>query len=192
MPLVPPRRDLVLLPLMPPALDALHDLTDAPWLALDTETTGLGPYDEIIEIALVNSQGRVALHSLVAPSRPITAKSTALHGLDAEAVTGAPTWRQLYPRIAPLLRSTPIVAWNAAFDLRLLRQSCARYHLPFTAPRILCLRAAYRERHSLTTATLQAASLALGLPVRPTHRALPDAQVAQLAARVLMGLPFER
>lgn len=171
------------------ALEALRAVAAEPWLALDTEATGLGPYDEVIEVAAVTAGGEVALEALSRPSRPVTAKATRLHGLTAEDLAAAPAWPAVWPALDQVLAGMPVLAWNAAFDLRLLRQTCDRYRLPFRAPRFLCLRAAFRELHPLMRSTLDAACLALGVPERPTHRALQDARVARLVALRLLKPP---
>lgn len=173
---------------MAPALEPLRRLRGQPWLALDTETTGLGPYDAVIEIALVASSGAVVAETLVAPPRPITRRATEVHGLAAADLAQAPPWPTVWPMLQAHLRAAhTVLAWNAAFDLRLLRQTCVRYHLPLQTPRFLCLRRAFQDRHPLTRSTLAAACLALGIAARPEHRALPDAEVARQVAWKLIG-----
>jgi hypothetical protein len=41
------------------------------WVLLNTETTGLGPDDEVVEIAVLDPTGRALLDTLVRPPRPI-------------------------------------------------------------------------------------------------------------------------
>lgn len=169
------------------ATRALEALRGTRWLALDTEATGLGPYDEVIEVAVVDAEGAPQLVTLLRPSRPVTARSTAVHGLSAATLESAPSWPQIWPRLRAIIERSPLVAWNAAFDLRLLRQTCDRHRLPFAMPTLVCLRAAFVERHPRTRSTLAAACLALGIDERPTHRALQDARVASRVARELLG-----
>ena len=174
---------------MKDALHSLRALAGRPWLALDTETTGLGRWDEVIEVAVVDAGGAVVFESLVRPGRPITARTTALHGLTSDHVAEAPPWPRVWPDLAKMLADRPVLAWNAAFDLRLLRQSCARYGLPMRPPRFLCLREAFRCLHPVVRASLDAACLALSVPERPAHRARADAEVARLVALALIGSP---
>jgi DNA polymerase-3 subunit epsilon len=169
------------------SLDALRVAAAEPWLALDTECTGVGPYDAVIEIAVVNAGGAVVLDELVAPCRPVTAKATAVHGLREEDLAEAAPWPRVWERLLPILGTGPVVAWNAAFDLRLIRQTCDRHRMPFATPRLWCLRTAFQERHPLCRSTLEAACLTLGLPCRPAHRALADARVARAVFRELMA-----
>ena len=48
-------------------------LADPATIFLDTETTGLDAYAELVDIAVVDAAGRVLLDSLVRPRRPIPA-----------------------------------------------------------------------------------------------------------------------
>lgn len=161
-------------------LEILAGLDD--WIALDTETTGLGPYDVVIETAAIRADGELLLESLIRPERPVHQTASAVHGLRAADLESAPTWPLLWPRLQKRLRETTVVAWNASFDLRLLRQTCDRHDMPFQTPRALCLREIFKEQHPHVRGTLDAACLTLGLPIRPRHRARIDAEVARRAA----------
>ncbi len=101
---------------------------------LDTETTGLDQTAEVVEIALLTSRGEVVCDSLIRPLGPIPAAATAIHHLDAAAVAHAPTWAELYPRIVGLLHRRLVVVYNAAYDRRLLDQTCARAGRPSLRP----------------------------------------------------------
>jgi DNA polymerase III epsilon subunit-like protein len=95
------------------------------WVVLDTETTGLGLTDEVIQIAVVAPDGSVLLDSLVRPvSRgDIPASASAIHHITIDMLAGAPTFARLAPRLAQVLGSRRIVAYNAEYDRRLLKQT---------------------------------------------------------------------
>lgn len=169
------------------ATKALIALRSHRWCVLDTETTGLGPYDEVIEIGVVDDAGNTLADLRARPVKPITARSLAVHGLDAATLASERSWPSVWPALEARIRDLPVLAWNAAFDLRLLRQTCARYHLPLRTPRFLCLREVFREQHPVARGTLDAACLVLGLAVRPSHRALADAKVARQVALALLA-----
>ena len=159
----------------------------ADWASLDTETTGLGPYDVVVEVAVIGSNGEPLFNSLARPGRPVQVIATAVHGLTESMLQDAPAWPTLWPTLQNLLRNTTILAWNAAFDLRLLRQTCDRHDLAFQSPHAACLRQAFLEQHPHVRGSLQAACLTLGLASRPNHRAGQDAEVARQVALALMG-----
>lgn len=170
------------------ALSALVDLSDSgSWATLDTETTGLGIYDVVVEVALVDCDGSLLYESLARPERSVTAKAAAVHGLSRVELDAAPSWSSVWTSLQPLLRGRTVLAWNMSFDLRLLRQTCDRHDLPFQAPRSLCLRAAFGEKHPHIRGTLDAACLTLGCSARPSHRARQDAEVARQVAIALMA-----
>ncbi len=101
---------------------------------LDTETTGFGDDAEVVEIALLSPRGRVRFDSLVRPRSSIPAAATAVHHLDDAAVAHAPLFIDLYGRRTALLRKQFVIVYNAAYDRRILEQTCARYNLPSLRP----------------------------------------------------------
>ena len=103
------------------------------WLAdgcfvLDTETTGLGDDDQIVQMAIVDSHGVVLVNTLVHTTHPIGAKATAVHGLTADMLKDAPSIHDIKIGDQTLQEwlleyEGRIVTYNAAFDARLLNQS---------------------------------------------------------------------
>lgn len=98
---------------------------------VDLETTGVTATDRIVEVAIVVIDGlleegrtepRVLFQSLVDPEVPGPWAGTQVHRLQPTDVRGAPTWAQVWERIAPLIRDPKVVlcAHNAPFDRRFL------------------------------------------------------------------------
>ncbi|MEN4834238.1 3'-5' exonuclease [Pantoea vagans] len=90
---------------------------------IDTETTGLGPEAEIVEIAAINCAGRVLLNTFVRPRSAIPAEASAIHGITDEMVSGAPRWPEVMGKLASVIGDKKFLAYNADFDSRLLRQT---------------------------------------------------------------------
>ena len=111
-------------------LQAREKLESRP-IYLDTETTGLKSSDEIIEIAIVDDDGKVIYESLVRPSQPIPPDATAIHGITNEEVQKARTWPVIWPTLRIHLICCEIGIYNAEFDIRMMEQSHARYRLPW-------------------------------------------------------------
>ncbi|WP_052440756.1 3'-5' exonuclease [Streptacidiphilus anmyonensis] len=87
--------------------------------AVDLETTGLEPgVDRVCEIGVVRFRADgVVLDeytTLLDPQRPMAA--TAIHGIAAEQVRGAPTFAEVAPELERLLAGTVVVAHNLAFE----------------------------------------------------------------------------
>jgi len=97
------------------------------WLIVDTETTGLDGNAEIVQIGIVDAAGQVVLNQLVRPTSPISPGAAAVHGLDEAALADAPGWMDVYPEVMRLLNGRTVLAYNAAFDERLVAQTCQRY-----------------------------------------------------------------
>jgi DNA polymerase-3 subunit epsilon len=99
------------------------------WVILDTETTGL--YDaEIVEIAIIDRTEETLLDTLIKPSIPIPAEVTEIHGITDEMVTNAPSFPEIYPRIAETLKNKRVIIYNASFDIKILAYCCRLHNLP--------------------------------------------------------------
>jgi len=97
------------------------------WVILDTETTGLAYNDEIVQVAILGHDGETLMDTLVRPTQPISPESTALHGITDADVMGAPLFPEVFAHIQEVVAGKTVVIYNAAFDLRLIRQSLAKY-----------------------------------------------------------------
>jgi len=85
---------------------------------LDTETTGLSPSagDTIVEVAIVGTDGRALLDTLVDPRRSIPNGASRVHGISDAEVRGKPTLADLMPEIKRIVSGEQVVIYNATFD----------------------------------------------------------------------------
>ena len=101
-----------------------------PWVAIDTETTGMDPAEaRVIEIACVwlEADGSVGRKSwLVDPGRPIPAEAVAVHGITDEAVRGKPAFAAIAHELLEALEARVPVAYNADFDRAFLLAELGR------------------------------------------------------------------
>ena len=106
-------------------------LTQGTALILDTETTGLEDDAEIIEIALVRLTSEVVFKQLVRPTQPIPPEASAIHGLRDVDVQNAPSWAEVWPQVERIFQDNPkLIIYNAAYDKRLITQSCTLAGIP--------------------------------------------------------------
>lgn len=99
-------------------LDRFLDWATDPRLAvLDTETTGLGAGDQVIEIAMVDAYGRTLIDQRVRPTFPVPADSTAIHGITDDDLNDCPTFDQIWPQLKELLWNYNVCIYNASYDL---------------------------------------------------------------------------
>jgi DNA polymerase-3 subunit epsilon len=150
-------------------------------LIIDTETTGRGMTAEIIEVALATLDGEPLFTSLVRPMSEVPRSAARIHGLMTEDLVGAPVWDEVWKQLESLLKGRLLIAYNAAFDRRMVEVMCAYYRLP--RPDYLQWRCAMRfvrERGGWRRApTLSEACHRYGI-APGTHRALTDAQATAL------------
>ncbi len=154
-------------------------------LFLDTETTTDGEPAEVVEVAVVGDDGTVLLDTLVLPQSPIAPSARAVHGIDAEQLAGAPSIAAVWPSLTQLLSGRTVIAYNVAFDRRVLERSAMRYGLPPLDAEWVCLMEAYASLTGRSRViSLSAASRENGIVLRGAHRAVADARatLALLAA----------
>src|SRR5215207_8421224 len=149
-------------------------LASAEFLAVDTETNGLG--GELHE----------RLSSLVGISVPLSRGIQRFTGISQAMADAAPPPEVVLPELARLLNGRVLVAHSARFDQNVLRQAFARAALTWPEPPVLCTIALARRFAPLQRRRgLASLADALGIEVEETHRALPDAETC---ARVLCAL----
>lgn len=173
------------------ALDRLVELSGMnDWLVLDTETTGLSAEAEVISLAVVTSVGEVLFNELVRPSQPIHPRASMVNGITDEMAAGAAAFTEVYPRLAKVLAGRLVLAYNAEFDRRMLRQTCERYDLPVLEVAewecVMELYAAARNwRGKLSS--LHDACVSEGITFERLHEACADAQATRLLLRAVGG-----
>jgi DNA polymerase-3 subunit epsilon len=165
-------------------------IATAEFLVIDTETNGLGgDACEMTEVGAVLVGGG-ELHdrwdSLVRTIAPLRRGIQRFTGITQAMVDGAPYPDTVLPLLQRRLRGRVMVAHNAPFDRRVLRQAFERASLEWPDPPVLCTAALARTLLPLQRERrLGAVADALGIDVGVAHRALPDAETC---ARVLCAL----
>ena len=166
-------------------------------VVLDTETTGLGPGAEIIEISCVGRDGEILLDTMVQTRQPIEPEAQEINGIREDDLVDWPPMEMVMDRLEPILAAADVIAsYNLAFDHRLLKQSVGtEYHLPMRADRLCIMEtyAAYQGEwddrfdsyrwHRLATAMENCGSRPQGLP----HGSLQNALGALTVLRHMAG-----
>jgi len=151
---------------------------------LDTETTGFGSDDEVVDIAIVALNGDVLLNELIKPTKAIPADANAIHGITNKMVGSAPTWEEMWPEITGALSGKNVAMYNVEFDFRLMRQSTEKHTIEWEPPNnknidVMHLFAEYfgnwDEYHqSFTWQKLETAGRYFNIDLPNSHRALAD------------------
>lgn len=116
----------------PKVIDTARKILALDPIFLDTETTGTGPEDVVIEVGIVDLSGNVLYDSLINPGISIPPQSSAVNEITDDMVVNSPAWKQAWVEIEPLLQGRVVGMYNAEFDLRLLKQSNLAAGLPWT------------------------------------------------------------
>ena len=151
------------------------------FVVVDVETTGFGRNDRLVEISILTLDPATCevvdeFDTLINPERDVG--PTGVHGVTASMVQAAPTFSEIAPAVAERLQGAVIIAHNAAFDIRMIKQEFERLRVTIDLGEGLCT---YRE----TRKKLVHACDALGIHISQQHRALADARAtAELARRL--------
>lgn len=161
----------------------LSVLAEIPFVAFDTETTGLHATDRLVELGAVRFRAGVVVGewaTLVNPGGPIPPDAIAVHGISDGDVAGAAPAREVLPVFLGFIEGAALVAHNAPFDVRVMALELLRAGLPLPDNPVLDTCALSRRlgievpNHRLGTL-----ARALGVPQGRAHRALTDARVAK-------------
>jgi len=96
---------------------------------LDSETTGLEKQDQIIELAIIDIQGRVLYDKRFKPSVAINEDAQDVHGISADSLFSQLKWPSQVDSIAEILRDKTVIIFNKDFDIRLLEQTSKAFNL---------------------------------------------------------------
>ena len=152
-------------------------------VVFDTETTGCSWYDEICQIAAVEYVGGVHTRSFsayVCPTCEMNPWAEAVHGLSMDFLSEhglepEEAMRQFFEFVGD---DVLLVAHNATFDMRMVRQECRKFGLAF-APRGVetcdTLTLSRRLRPDLPSHKLSYLIDALDIEGVNSHDALDDA-----------------
>lgn len=104
-------------------------LEEAPLSFVDLEMTGLdAKTDRVVEVCIERVRGSVMedrVHTLIRPEGGESG-NVHVHGLDAEALEGAPTFAETATRIEAVLAGSVLVAHGAAWDVAFLEAEMER------------------------------------------------------------------
>jgi len=175
------------------AHESQGDRTTSGYTVVDLETTGLfaGGHHQIVEVGvvLVSPDGEVegTWETLLNPGRDLGRQD--IHGISAADVLGAPTFAEVAPTLAELLRGQTFVAHNASFDSRFVaaRFGWLGYEVPVSPASSVCTMQWGSRLLPGRPRTLAGACAHVGVELRNHHSALADAQAAAGLLQCMIG-----
>ena len=167
----------------PPGPPWDQPLAEAPFAFVDLEMTGLdAAKDRVVEVCVervVGGQVVARVATLLNPGERVGGASQ-IHGLDAAALAGAPTFDAVADDIIRALDGAVLVAHAAEWDVRFLLAEAVRANKPLQIAHWLDTLNLSRRAFAFPSHALVALCQSLGIPHERAHRA--DADVAALRA----------
>lgn len=93
------------------------------YIILDTETTGLEWYDQIIQLGIIDMNSNVILDTLIYTEQPISDGAANVHYISATELVGKPTIKDLNSKLNEIFKDKTVLIFNDSFDVRMLYQS---------------------------------------------------------------------
>jgi DNA polymerase III subunit epsilon len=155
-------------------------------IVLDTETTGLDPYQghRVVEIGCVELMNRIpsgqSFHRYLNPERDVPAEALAVHGLTTEFLKDKPLFADIAEELVAFIGDAPLVIHNAAFDIGFINAELERAKLPaLTRDRLIDTLLLARRKHPGGPNRLDdlCARYRIDNSRRSKHGALLDAQI---------------
>lgn len=160
------------------------------FVAVDFETANSfrGSVCEIGLVRVVDGTENAAYTSLVKPHHDYAGfdgMNISIHGIHADDVAASPEFGEIWPSIREFVGDLPLVAHNASFDMRALRELVYLYDLPISTATYFCTLVLSRRLLDLTSYSLPFVARELGIVDSVHHRAGSD---ARCASEVVPGL----
>ena len=92
---------------------------------LNVQTTGLEETDQIIDIAVVNTEGDVIFSSYCKPTVPINPEAFNVHGITDDMLNNAPVWPDIADKLKAVLNNKVVVGYPSHFVYEMLNQTAA-------------------------------------------------------------------
>jgi DNA polymerase-3 subunit epsilon len=108
--------------------------------------------------------------------------NTSLHGINANMVAGAPSWRQVVDWIVRYTGSDALVCHNAGFDIGVIRCACIADDIPWPSANFVCTLVLARRAYRLPSYRLPFVAAQCDVDFRQHHQASDDARCAALIA----------
>ena len=168
-------------------------------IVLDTETTGLDPFDpegrhRIVEIGGVELSNHLptgrAYHQYINPERDMPAEAFAVHGLGDEFLAKQPVFADIARAFTEFVGDAKLVIHNASFDMKFLNAELGWLRLaPLPADQAIDTLAIARERFPGAQVSLDALCKRFGIDnsAREKHGALLDSELLAEVYLELLG-----
>lgn len=105
---------------------------------------------------------------------------TEVHGITECDLEGQPSFERLWPEIEKRIAGRPVVAHNAAFDMKVIRDATSQCDFEWPTLDFGCSLLLARRHYDLPVHTLDAVAQAANIPLSQHHDAVHDAVACAL------------
>jgi len=165
-------------------------------IVLDTETTGLDPYQghRMVEIGCIELINRIpsgqSFHRYLNPERDMPPEAFSVHGLSIEFLKDKPPFVEIAEELIEFIGDAPLIAHNAMFDLGFLNAELERAGKMLVArERLVDTLLLARRKHPAGPNRLDDLCIRYGIDNsrRTKHGALLDAEILAEVYLELIG-----
>lgn len=166
------------------------------YAVLDIETTG-GQFNEegITEIAIYKFDGNQVVDqfiSLVNPEMEIQPFVVKLTGINTSMLRLAPKFYEVAKRIIEITENCVLVAHNAEFDYRILRNEFKRLGYEYSRNTLCTVELSQKLLPDMPSYSLGKLVRSLGIPIADRHRANGDAMATEKLFELLLSKDKEK
>ncbi len=99
------------------------------YIIMDTECSGFQQDDEIIEIAIIDMDGKVLLNQRFKPGKAISVQMIEIHEIDNDMVADSPAFKDEWEKISSILKDKKLIMYNGDFDIEMLKNTLKKYEI---------------------------------------------------------------
>lgn len=99
------------------------------YVIMDTECSGFQQDDEIVEMAIIDLDGKVLLDQRFKPTKSIDPQMSDIHEIDDNSVADAPSFKDEWENIYTIIKDKKLIMYNGDFDVEILNNTLKKYEL---------------------------------------------------------------
>ncbi len=175
-------------------------LKEMDYLIIDTETTGLTNNDEIIEIGIINNDGKTIYDKRFKPMKSISFGAYNTHGISEEMLKNCKDFNLYYKQIRDILEDDIIIGYSCYFDWDMVKNTIKNRNLElFNYYKIFDVMREYAKfnqewndyRNNWKWQKLIVACSQMGITVKDEHTAIGDCHLTLELIRKIQNIDID-
>lgn len=121
------------------------------YLIMEMATTGDRKNDEIIQLVLLDMNGRLLMNQYFKPQTQISKEAMERHHINSLLLKRQPQWDEVWPKVKEFVENRTVLIPKTSYGVRLFEQTCKRYGTEMNFQlRCLCSRETIQHKFSFT------------------------------------------